>query len=138
MATAYHASLSTSDHTGMLSYNVEERKQQASRMQQIYEDCTRVVVHLGPDVAIETSTFSKHRSLDQMDPTSQQRATISSAEIQSLELLGRAYFGRVWVKQELSVSSRAIIRSGNIDYRAMQASWNALVRTFLETSIGRR
>lgn len=77
-------------------HNVEEREQQVGKMRQIYGECTRVVVYLGPDVAIKTRTFSKHRSLDQMDLNPRQRESTSLAEIQSLaELLDRAYFGRV-------------------------------------------
>lgn len=100
-------------------HNVEERERQVAKMRQIYEDCTRVVVYLGPDVALKTNIFSKHRSLDQMELTSGRADSTSSTVIQSLaELLERTYFGRVWVIQELSVSSRAIIRVGNIDYHA--------------------
>lgn len=100
-------------------HNVEEREQQVGKMRQIYEECTRVVVYLGPDIAIRSGTFSKHRSLDQLKLSPRQRNFTSSAEIQSLpDLLDRAYFGRVWVVQELSVSSRAIIRVGYVDYHA--------------------
>lgn len=103
--------------------DLEEREKQVGKMLQIYEECTRVVVYLGPDVALKTSRFPSYKPLDQIDLTFEQRIVDSPADsatttLSMKELLERAYFSRVWMIQELSVSARAVIRIGNTDYCA--------------------
>ncbi|KAJ8113249.1 hypothetical protein OPT61_g4582 [Boeremia exigua] len=102
--------------------DLKEREVQVSGMRQTYQDCTRVVVYLGKDIALKRGTFPRYTSLDRMalqKPTITDVTAGQTREPNDLSsLLARRYFSRVWMVQELTLSSHAVIRVGNTDFHA--------------------
>ncbi|KAF1979633.1 hypothetical protein BU23DRAFT_101946 [Bimuria novae-zelandiae CBS 107.79] len=97
--------------------NMVERASQVAKMGQIYENCTRVIVYLGPDWTQSTRRFPVRQSLDSLQ-LSEHPAATSRSVFNLLDMLSRRYFSRVWVVQELLLSPRAIIRVGDTEFRA--------------------
>ncbi|KAI4866210.1 heterokaryon incompatibility protein-domain-containing protein [Hypoxylon rubiginosum] len=101
--------------------NFEERAAQVAKMAQIYRQCTKVVIYLGPHIApILDSRFPLRRGLHTMDA--------ASLEI----VLRQRYFTRIWVIQELISSPRAVIRIGQTDFyvdSAMQDNFSEWKKT---------
>jgi hypothetical protein len=105
-------------------------------MRQIYGDSERVIVFLGEDIIKNTPEFPTYRDLDDINlcpsygnliPSTTPRNSISTVSGPQMQLgvvdnltklLQRAYFSRVWMIQELIASNRAVIRVGNVDFRA--------------------
>ncbi|KAK4169001.1 heterokaryon incompatibility protein-domain-containing protein [Cladorrhinum sp. PSN259] len=89
-----------------------ERANQVAKMRQIYRDSIRVVVYLGPDIAIPhpPGQFAARQRLDDL--------AVSSGEGQAAlqSLLERRYFKRIWVIQELILPPQALIPVHGIDY----------------------
>lgn len=81
-----------------------ERGNQVAKTSQIYAQCNRVVVYLGPETApILKNRFPRRRAFDVLDRESLMR------------ILAQGYFSRIWVIQELILSPRAVIRFGDTD-----------------------
>jgi hypothetical protein len=109
-------------------------------MRQIYGESSRVVVFLGEDVVTDTTKFPTYVNLDDINSVPSygdliqirdQRAAVGplakshtrpGATDNLSKLLQRAYFSRVWVIQELIGSDRAVLRVGNVDFRADAAA----------------
>ncbi|KAI1779254.1 heterokaryon incompatibility protein-domain-containing protein [Hypoxylon cercidicola] len=85
--------------------NVKERAAQVAKMAQIYTQCTKVILYLGPDTApILDNRFPLRRSL-------------YTTDLKSLKpVLAQRYFTRIWVIQELILSPCAVIRIGQTDF----------------------
>jgi hypothetical protein len=109
-------------------------------MRQIYGESSRVVVFLGEDVVTDTTKFPAYVNLDEINSAASygdlirirdHRASVGplpKSDLQSgatdnlSKLLQRAYFSRVWVIQELIASDRAVLRIGNVNFRADAAA----------------
>jgi hypothetical protein len=90
--------------------NVRERGAQVAKMGEIYEQCSRAIVYLGPDLASSTQDrFPSRRLFHEIEsdtinaqlPDSRQ---FKSAGLNLWKILKRNYFSRVWVIQELIFS----------------------------------
>ncbi|KAI1752799.1 heterokaryon incompatibility protein-domain-containing protein [Xylaria castorea] len=98
--------------------NTEEKAQQVAKMGRIYRDSLRVVVYLGPDVAVKPNhRFSRRCHFGQFASSGvRPKDTNGSPMAFDIErLFRRRYFTRLWVIQELILSSKAIIHIGDID-----------------------
>lgn len=101
--------------------NIQERGDQVAKMRQIYEECARVIVYLGPDIALAAQgQFPHRRRLEEIDQelshlykSSSDDDNSGQIDIAMRTLLQRRYFSRVWVIQELVMSQRAVIRIGD-------------------------
>jgi hypothetical protein len=106
-------------------------------MRQIYGNSERVIVFLGEDIVSSTAKFPTYRDIDEInvspsdgDLVPSQSPTSPSTDTHSIptrydnlsRLLTRKYFSRVWMIQELIASNRAVIRVGNVDFRADAAT----------------
>ncbi|KAF2649568.1 hypothetical protein K491DRAFT_581180, partial [Lophiostoma macrostomum CBS 122681] len=103
--------------------NVVERGAQVTKMRQIYEESTRVIVYLGDDIVTKSRRFPTYRLLSDM-ATPQLGSTMfplghrfCEDEIDLARILQRRYFQRIWVIQELIACERAVVRVGDVDYR---------------------
>jgi hypothetical protein len=95
--------------------NQTERTQQVSKMSEIYKQCSRVVIYLGPDLALSTpGHFASRRKLHELGEGPVRLKDERQVSLESI--LRRRYFQRVWVVQELILSPRAVMRIGDIDY----------------------
>ncbi|KAF2819735.1 hypothetical protein CC86DRAFT_127194 [Ophiobolus disseminans] len=112
--------------------NLEKRTSQVSHMRHIYGEGSRVVVYLGDDVVTDLGRFPVHLNLGHINSAPSygdafEKASVGlvpkiylrSERIHNLEKLSsRAYFGRVWVIQELIASEQAVLRIGNNEFKA--------------------
>ncbi|KAH8803604.1 heterokaryon incompatibility protein-domain-containing protein, partial [Xylogone sp. PMI_703] len=97
--------------------DIRERSEQVARMRHIYEQCSRVLVYLGPDLALPAvGQFPIRHRLHELDKVTINTLQHSPPNLE--KLLIRNYFSRVWIIQELILSQRAIIRIGDIDFWA--------------------
>lgn len=108
--------------------NLTERSLQVSNMKHIYSAAMQVLVYLGPDVAsqLPPGTYPRRRRLNELstaktklraEPDSIiETARGGSVDMTWQELLGRRYFSRLWVVQEVLLSYRTTIRIGNVDF----------------------
>ncbi|KAF5619581.1 heterokaryon incompatibility het-6 [Fusarium tjaetaba] len=93
--------------------DIEERDSQVMKMSQMYKNCHRVVVYLGPDMA--TSIPASYPAQKELVLSNSQASTgISPNSFR--ELLCRRYFSRVWVVQELVLARRVAIQIGDSEY----------------------
>ncbi|KAK4220672.1 heterokaryon incompatibility protein-domain-containing protein, partial [Podospora fimiseda] len=85
-----------------------ERAEQVSFMGRIYRQGFQVVVHLGDDIApvLEKKRWPQRELFLHLD----------SLEFGGTAIMLRRYFTRLWVIQELVLSSRVVIRVGDVDY----------------------
>jgi hypothetical protein len=131
---------------GINQDDFEERAAQVARMRQIYGESERVIVFLGEDIKKDTTRFPIYKNLDDINMVpsyrdithpSNRTALMESKSVARVQadrsdnlsiLLQQAYFGRVWMIQELIASDRAVIRVGNIDFRADAAAIYRLSR----------
>lgn len=104
--------------------NIKERGDQVAKMRQIYEECARVIIYLGPDIALPAQgQFAHRRRLEELNQNLR-HVHNSSSDDDNLEetdaamrtVLQRRYFSRVWVIQELVTSQRAIMRIGDTEF----------------------
>lgn len=85
--------------------NTKERGIQVSKMAQIYRQCTKVILYLGPDIVpILDDRLPRRQGLHTMDPESLKR------------VLMHRYFTRIWVIQELILAPRAVVRVDQTDF----------------------
>jgi hypothetical protein len=101
--------------------NLVEREAQVAKMGQIYEDCSRVLVYLGHDIVTASAPFPSYRQLHEFNdhpPHFPENHPFHSEKFTFDKFLQRKYFSRVWMIQELLYSERAVMRVGNVDYRA--------------------
>ncbi|RFU26983.1 hypothetical protein B7463_g9347, partial [Scytalidium lignicola] len=97
--------------------DIRERSEQVTKMREIYEQCSRVLVYLGPDLVLPTiGQFPIRHRLHELGSVTIRSLQHSRLSLE--KLLRRKYFSRVWVIQELVLSQRAIIRIGDIDFWA--------------------
>ncbi|EHK47062.1 hypothetical protein TRIATDRAFT_45771 [Trichoderma atroviride IMI 206040] len=122
--------------------NTKERGDQVAKMRQIYEECARVIVYLGPDIALPAQGQFPHRRrleelnqhLRHLDKSSFDDDNSGQVDVAMRTLLQRRYFSRVWVIQELVASQRAVMRIGDTEYaidnttasrlKDINANWN--------------
>ncbi|KXH63476.1 hypothetical protein CNYM01_05430 [Colletotrichum nymphaeae SA-01] len=102
--------------------NVAERNGQVANMARIYSECIRCVVYLGPDIAIRPDEdYPRRRRLHELEmgltvPKFPAHSTVPQPMLRLKAILGRKYFSRVWVVQELLLSHHAVIRIGDVDF----------------------
>lgn len=119
--------------------NNQERGTQVANMGQIYSECSRVVVYLGEDIITASSRFPGSQSLQSLRTRDLNRPifprghALDGEDFNLQQLLERTYFSRIWVIQELVAADRAIIRIGDIDFRA-DANTIAKISTGLPAS----
>ncbi|KAI0545828.1 hypothetical protein F4679DRAFT_559915, partial [Xylaria curta] len=97
---------------------MEEKTQQVAKMGRIYRESSRVVVYLGPDVAVKPGRRFPRRHHFGQFASGEVRPKSASGSLMDFDmerLFRRRYFSRLWVIQELILSSKAIIRIGDID-----------------------
>lgn len=109
-----------------------ERRAQVAAMAQIYSQCRRVCVYLGPDIVPDTATQyplrqqfkvrEKPNKYTEADPDPKQVDDTVDLE----ELLKKRYFSRVWIVQELILAREAAIRVGDTEYWATPSIFKAL------------
>lgn len=97
-----------------------ERNSQVANMGGIYSACSRVVVYLGPDVAVPLhGRHPRRRRLHELETGAVTPRFGSEAPPCDLaQLLKRRYFSRIWVIQELLLSPKVVIRIGDVDFSA--------------------
>lgn len=98
--------------------DVGERASQVAQMGRIYQQAFQTVVYLGPDLAPDLGEArwpSRERLRDLGEIMIADRRAGSNQEMKSV--LERRYFSRLWIVQELILSSRVAIRVGNVEYR---------------------
>lgn len=118
--------------------NIPERSSQVANMGRLYLNCSRTVVYLGPDVVspMHGKHPRRHRLHELATGAVKPRFVDSSGTPkappphQLRDLLGRRYFSRIWVIQELLLSQRVSIRVGDVDFWADPA-----MATYLEASL---
>lgn len=110
--------------------NIKERGQQVAKMGQIYERCLRVIVYLGSDLVLTQpeGQFPTRCRLAELGngtviPTLPEGHRLGNTPFSLSALLGRQYFSRVWVIQELLLSPGAVIRVGDVDFWTDSVPW---------------
>ncbi|KAH7176176.1 phosphoribosylglycinamide synthetase [Dactylonectria macrodidyma] len=113
--------------------NIPERNSQVANMGRIYSTCTRVIVYLGPDIAVplhgrhprrrrlhelESGTVTPFFPPQPGDKPGDSPVRPDAPPHRLSDLLGRRYFSRVWVIQELLLPQRVIMRVGDVDFWA--------------------
>lgn len=112
--------------------NLKERGGQVANIGNIYRNCSRVIVYLGPDIIqLPVGRFAHRQSLhglEKSDMISQfPNSHLLKSPTNSLEfMLRRRYFSRLWVIQELILSRQALIRVGDTDFLADSSVWRGL------------
>lgn len=104
--------------------NIKERGDQVAKMRQIYGECARVIVYLGPDIALPAQGQFPHRRrleelsqyLRHLHKSSSDEDNLGQVDVAMTTLLQRRYFSRVWVIQELVTSQRAVMRVGDTEF----------------------
>lgn len=101
--------------------NPTERTAQVAKMGIIYRGCLRVIVYLGDDIATSSTMFPTRRPFNDIgkaSPIFPEGHELHNKPFTLRDLLQRRYFKRVWVIQELIYAERAMIKVGNVEYRA--------------------
>ncbi|KAH8896543.1 hypothetical protein GQ53DRAFT_613319, partial [Thozetella sp. PMI_491] len=100
--------------------NTQERSQQVAKMDLIFQNCSKVVMYAGPDLApLTPRVFPRRRPLHDLGREQQLVATETPSLTAGLgSLLRRRYFSRVWVVQELLRSRLVVIHVDGIEYWA--------------------
>ena len=106
--------------------NLKERGEQVANMGNIYRNCFRAIIYLGPDIIqLPTGRFPRQENLHSLEKSTINPEFPKSSNLLEL-ILRRRYFSRVWVIQELILSRRSIIRVGDIDFLADASGWKDL------------
>jgi len=141
--------------------NNQERSEQVARMHKIYSGCWRVFLWLGPDVARGSGgrmypVRREFPAFELLKPSpggneasSKKNTRLSLSAFRSL--LGRRYFSRIWVIQELLLAPQVIIPVGDTIYcidlaislilqhqKPMGWSWEDLAAPWLRCIAGGR
>ncbi|KAI1304456.1 heterokaryon incompatibility protein-domain-containing protein [Xylaria venustula] len=98
--------------------NMEEKAHQVAKMGRIYRESSRVVVYLGPDIAVKPKArFPRRHDFGQLATgrVYPQNSDGSIMDLDIAKLFKTRYFTRLWVVQELVLSPRTVIRIGDID-----------------------
>nr|XP_036587975.1 uncharacterized protein CTRU02_01987 [Colletotrichum truncatum]KAF6799116.1 hypothetical protein CTRU02_01987 [Colletotrichum truncatum] len=103
--------------------NIPERSNQVANMGRIYSGCSRVILYLGPDIAMPLEgRYPRRRRLHELETGSVvpefSRSQKPPRPLTLRSLLGRRYFSRMWVIQELILSPQVVIRVGDVDFWA--------------------
>ncbi|CAH0043231.1 unnamed protein product [Clonostachys rhizophaga] len=114
--------------------NIRERNQQVGNMGRIYSACSRVVVYLGPDIAVPL--HDRHPRRRRLHELASDAVKLDFAPSQRIhedlpdeqrppppphnlgDLLRRRFFSRIWVVQELLLTRSVVIRVGDVDFWA--------------------
>ncbi|KAK3309968.1 heterokaryon incompatibility protein-domain-containing protein [Chaetomium strumarium] len=101
----------------------EERAAQVAQMGRIYTICMQVLVYLGPEVAplLPTGQYPRRARLQDLRLMRAGRwSGVTDVPVPGgvKELLQRRYFSRLWVVQELILSPRVVIRTGDVDFHS--------------------
>lgn len=110
--------------------DIQERNIQVANMSRIYSSGNRVIIYLGPDIAMPL--YGKHPRRRRLHEIADGTITPNFPAPQPFDspgrlpyvqspknlkaLLGRRYFSRIWVIQELLLSQRTVIRVGDVDF----------------------
>ncbi|KAK4459749.1 heterokaryon incompatibility protein-domain-containing protein, partial [Cladorrhinum samala] len=101
--------------------DVGERASQVAQMGMIYKQAFQTVVYLGPDLTPDLGDGNWPR-MQRLHGVAEARIPAPTAEPEQepgkSPILRRRYFSRLWIVQELVLSSRVVIRVGNVDYWA--------------------
>lgn len=104
--------------------NISERNTQVANMSSIYSAGSRVVVYLGPDIAVPLNArHARRRRLHELEsgavtPNFPQEPPSPPPPHTLSDLLKRRYFSRIWVIQELLLCQRVVMRVGDVDFWA--------------------
>lgn len=103
--------------------NVLERNAQVANMGRIYSQCSRVVLYLGPDMAVPLSgRHPRRHRLHELETGSVVPKFAETHEprhrITLRTTLKRRYFTRAWVIQELVLPINVTMRIGDVDFWA--------------------
>ncbi|KAM0426100.1 hypothetical protein ACHAPT_008731 [Fusarium lateritium] len=103
--------------------NIPERSSQVANMDRIYSSCSRVIVYLGPDMAVPLhERHARRGKLHELETGAIEPVFPAEAQqprpYRLKHLLSRRYFSRIWVVQELLLSQRAVMRIGDVDFWA--------------------
>ncbi|KAF5712829.1 heterokaryon incompatibility het-6 [Fusarium mundagurra] len=120
--------------------DVEERDSQVIKMSQMYKNCHRVVVYLGPDMA--TTIPAGYPAQKELVLSNSKLPTGISPD-SFREILCRRYFSRIWVVQELVLARRVAFQIGDSEYwmdsttmRSLEAhnnwDWNSTTAPWLQ------
>lgn len=113
--------------------NDEERAIQVSMMAQIYSECERTLVYLGPEIVKwHPENLSERKGLHELAGAGQS-GNRSQVEDHRKLLESRKYFTRLWIIQEVILSPRLIIPIDNIIYWADRRTDTKLQKTSGET-----
>lgn len=98
--------------------NDEERSAQVAMMAQIYNDCEKTLVYLGPEIVKwHGEHLPERKGLHELAAGGQSGRHSRTEEHRKL-LESRKYFTRLWIIQELILSPKLIIPIDNVDYWA--------------------
>lgn len=108
-----------------------EKPAQISRMGDIYASCERVVAYLGDDLVSIPSGRTFRPRIDFRKPMkTSAEFTVACAESAGLsedQLFKRRYLTRIWIVQELLLSTEAMFPLGNLDVLCNKGEAMALV-----------
>lgn len=87
-------------------------------MSQIYSGCRKVFLYLGPDIT--APLYDRHPLRRELIPYSTKEAEAAKAGgfnlLDILGVLGRRYFTRVWVIQELVLAAQVVIQTQDVEF----------------------
>ncbi|KAH8891185.1 HET-domain-containing protein, partial [Thozetella sp. PMI_491] len=88
--------------------NLDERGHQVARMEQIYSECSQVILWLGSDIVSppQTDIYPRRHRFNDIQTV---LGPLEINHIRVQEIFKRRYFGRVWVIQELVLAPRVVI-----------------------------
>lgn len=109
--------------------NDEERAIQVAMMAQIYSDCERTLVYLGPEIVKwHPEHLRERKGLHELAGAGQS-GNYSQAEDHRKLLESRKYFTRLWIVQEAVLSPKLIIPIDNVTYWADRRTDSKLQKT---------
>lgn len=109
--------------------NAEERAIQVAMMAQIYSDCERTLVYLGPEVVKwHPEDLPARKGLHELAGAGQS-GNRSQIEDHRELLESRKYFTRLWIIQEVILSPKLIIPIDNVTYWADRTTDARLQKT---------
>lgn len=109
--------------------NDEERAIQVAMMAQIYTDCERTLVYLGPEsVKWHPENLPERKGLHELAGAGQS-GSCSQVEDHRKLLESQTYFTRLWIIQEVILSPKLIIPIDNVTYWADRTTDSRLQKT---------
>ncbi|KAJ3520541.1 hypothetical protein NM208_g13666 [Fusarium decemcellulare] len=96
--------------------SIQDRGIQVANMGRIYRGCQRVVIYLGPDIALDLPPNRYPRRFLLQHIEAANSSSLGQRQLNLQQILARRYFTRIWVIQELVLPKQAVTRIGDVDF----------------------